>query len=96
MAKIKLKYPPNEVYFKKVTDFDLDVGGKPLTVRLEEDSNEGHIHYMVENDWALQPPDWITDIGEEDGLLIFERVLWENLTCMSVNEEVYTYEDDEL
>ena len=57
MAKIKLKYPPDEVYFKKVTDFDLDVGGKPLTVRFEEDSNEGHIHYMVDNDWTHHAPD---------------------------------------
>ena len=96
MAKIKLKYPPNEVYFKKVTDFDLDVGGKPLTVRFEEDSNEGNIHYMVDNDWTHHAPDWIIDLGEEDGELIFERTLWENISGMSVNEEVYTHEDDEL
>ena len=96
MAKIKLKYPPNEVYFKKVTDFDLDVGGKPLTVRFEEDSNEVHIHYMIEDDWTHHAPDWIIDLGEEDGELIFERTLWENISSMSVNEEIYTHEDDEL
>lgn len=96
MAKIKLKYPPNEVYFKKVTDFDLDVGGKPLTVRFEEDSNEGYLHYMVDNDWTHEAPDWIIDLGEEDGELIFERTLWDNLSCMSVGEETYTHDDDEL
>jgi hypothetical protein len=97
MAKIKLKYPPNEVYFKKVIDFDLDVGGKPLTVRLEEDSNEGHIHYKYEDGFSETPPEWITEMGEDDyGDLIFEQALFENLPCMSVGEEIYTHEDDEL
>jgi len=36
-------------------------------------------------------------MGEDDyGDLIFEQALFENLPCMSVGEEIYTHEDDEL
>ena len=98
MAKIKLTIEPNEVYFKKTTNYELDVDGKPLTIRVEEDSNEGHIHYLHRgNAWSESPPDWIRAIGEDDwGDLIFERTIWENLSGMVVNEEIYTHEDDEL
>jgi hypothetical protein len=97
MAKIKLTQEPNEVYFKKTTNYELEVDGKPLTIRLEEDSNESHIHYKHGTGWSESPPDWILAIGEDDwGDLIFECTLWENLSCLTVNEEIYTHEDDEL
>lgn len=98
MAKIKLTKEPNEVYFKTTTNYELEVGGKPLTIRIEEDSNESHVHYLHgENAWSEIPPEWITEIGEDDwGDLIFERTLRENISSMSANEEVYTHEDDEL
>jgi hypothetical protein len=97
MAKIKLTIEPSEVYFKKTTNYELSVDGKPLTIRIEEDSNEGHIHYKHKDGWSEEPPEWICEIGEDDwGELIFERTIWENLSCMAVNEEIYTHEDDEL
>lgn len=89
MVKIKLTKQPKEVYFKKTTHYELDVDGKPLTICVEEDSNEAHIHYKHGLAWHESPPDWILEIGEDDwGDLIFERALWENLSGMDFNEEI--------
>ena len=97
MAIIKLTKEPNEVYFKTTTNYELEVGGKPLTIRIEEDSNESHVHYLHEDGWSESPPEWITDIGEDDwGDLIFESTLYENISGLQVGEEIYTHEDDEL
>lgn len=97
MAKIKLTEEKNEIYFKTTTQYELDVDGKPLTIRIEEDSNEGKLHYKHDNEWSEEPPQWIVDIGEDDwGDLVFEATIWENLSCMAVNEEIFTDEDDEL
>jgi hypothetical protein len=97
MAIIKLTKEPNEVYFKTTTNYELEVGGKPLTIRIEEDSNESHVHYLHKDGWSESPPEWITEIGEDDwGDLIFESTLYENISGLQVNEEIYTHEDDEL
>jgi hypothetical protein len=96
MAKIKLTIEPNEVYFKKTTNYELSVDGKPLTIRVEEDSNEGHIHYKHNDGWSEEPPVWIREIGEDDwGDLIFERTIWENLSGMIVDEEIETEEEND-
>ena len=92
---IKLLEEGNEVYFKKTTNYNLEVDGKPLTIRIEEDSNESHVHYLHEDGWSESPPEWITAIGEDDwGDLIFERTLYENISGLEVNEEIFT-EDEE-
>lgn len=97
MAIIKLTKEPNEVYFKTTTNYELEVGGKPLTIRIEEDSNESRVHYLHEDGWSESPPEWITEIGEDDwGDLIFESTLYENISGLQVGEEIYTHEDDEL
>ena len=97
MATIKLTKEPNEVYFKTTTNYELEVDGKPLTIRIEEDSNESHVHYLYEWGWSESPPEWITEIGEDDwGDLLFESTLYENISGLQVNEEIYTHEDDEL
>ena len=98
MAIIKLIEEPKEVYFKTTTNYKLEVGGNPLTVCVEEDSNESILHYIDEDDNIISgTPDWILEIGEDDwGDLIFERTLYENLSCLQVNEEIYTHDDDEL
>jgi hypothetical protein len=95
MSIIKLIEEPNEVYFRSTTNYELEVDGKPLTVRIEEDSNEGHIHYLHEdNSWSESPPEWILEIGEDDwGDLIFEKTLWENISGLEVNGEVFTEDE---
>jgi hypothetical protein len=98
MAKIKLLKDSKEIYFKSVTEYELEVGGKPLMIHLVEDSNEGEVYYKHEdNTWTVNQPDWILEIGENDwGESIFEQTLWENLSGMIVDDEIYTHEDDEL
>lgn len=96
MAKIVLKEEPNEVYFKTTTRYKLEVDGKPLTICIEEDSNESMLHYIdEEGDTFVGTPDWILELGENDwGELIFESTLYENLSGLRVNEEIFT-EDEE-
>ncbi len=95
MAKIKLTEEKNEIYFKSTTQYELDVDGKPLTIRIEEDSNEGHIHYWRDDAWTEDPPDWVIELGENDwGELVFEEAIWSNVSGLDVNEEIST-EDDE-
>ena len=96
MAKIVLKEKPNEVYFKTTTRYKLEVDGKPLTICIEEDSNESMLHYIdEEGDTFVGTPDWILELGENDwGELIFESTLYENLSGLRVNEEIFT-EDEE-
>ena len=96
MAKIKLTEEKNEIYFKSTTQYELDVDGKPLTIRIEEDSNESMLHYIdEEGDTFVGTPDWILELGENDwGELIFESTLYENLSGLRVNEEIFT-EDEE-
>lgn len=75
---------PNQVYFKTTTHYDLEVDGRPLTVRLETDSNESHVHYKNGDDWSESPPEWILEIGENwvvmmqtsDHLFIKKFVAW--------------------
>jgi|TARA_E500000318_G_C3370448_1_gene138279 hypothetical protein len=95
MAKIKLTEEKNEIYFKSTTQYELDVDGKPLTIRIEEDSNEGKLHYLYDWGWSETAPDWITELGENDwGELVFEEAIWSNVSGLDVNEEIST-EDDE-
>ena len=96
MAKIVLKEEPNEVYFKTTTRYKLEVDGKPLTVCIEEDSNESMLHYIdEEGDTFVGTPDWILELGENDwGELIFESALYENISGLQVDEEIFT-EDEE-
>ena len=96
MAKIVLKEEPNEVYFKTTTRYKLEVDGKPLSICIEEDSNESMLHYIdEEGDTFVGTPDWILELGENDwGELIFESTLYENLSGLRVNEEIFT-EDEE-
>ena len=98
MAIIKLIEEPKEIYFKTTTQYKLEVGGKPLTICIESDSNESIVHYIDEDgDTFNNVPDWILEIGEDDwGDLIFERTLYENICGMLVDDEIYTHEDDEL
>lgn len=96
MAKIKLSKKPNQVYFKTTTHYDLEVDGRSLTVCLETDSNESHIHYKNGDDWSESPPEWILEIGENKwGELIFENTLLENVSGLSVNEGISTDDDEE-
>ena len=99
MAKIKLTQEPNEVYFKKTTQYEIDVDGKPITIRLEEDSNEGRIHYfdIESGTFNEDPPAWIIELGEDDwGDLIFERTIWEaGLDSLVINEEIETEEEND-
>ena len=98
MATIKLVEKPHEVYFKTTTRYKLEVDGKPLTVCIEEDSNESMLHYIdEEGDTFVGTPDWILELGENDwGELIFESTLYENISGLQVDEEIFTHEDDEL
>lgn len=92
MSKLKLTAEPNEVYFKKTTNYELDVDGKPLTIRIEEDSNESRIHYydVESGTFNEDPPAWIIELGEDDwGDLLFERTLYEAcLDSLAIGEEV--------
>ena len=96
MAKIVLKEEPNEVYFKTTTRYKLEVDGKPLTVCIEEDSNESMLHYIdEEGDTFVGTPDWILELGENDwGELIFESTLYENISGLRVNEEIFTENEE--
>lgn len=81
MSKIKIG-KSNEVYFKTTTNYELEVDGKPLTIRLEEDSNEGILWYQHDEGWSEDPPEWIVDLGEDEwGSLKFESLIWES--CLS-------------
>ena len=93
MAKIKLTEEKNEIYFKTTTQYELDVDGKPLTIRIEEDSNEGRIHYFdVESGtFNEEPPDWIQVLGENEwGELNFECWVWENISGWEAGETIDT------
>jgi hypothetical protein len=87
---IKLLEEGNEVYFKKTTNYNLEVDGKPLTIRIEEDSNEGRLYYEVDGQFTETPPDWIIEMGEDDwGDLNFERTIWEaGLSSCVVGDEL--------
>ena len=65
MAAIKLIEEPKEVYFKTTTHYKLEVDGNPITICIEEDSNESNIHYLDENGWnaLVQIPDWVFEMG---------------------------------
>lgn len=96
MAKIVLKEEPNEVYFKTTTRYKLEVDGKPLTICIEEDSNESMLHYIdEESNTFTDTPDWILEMGEDDwGDLIFERTLYEaGISSLSVGEEIFTEDE---
>ena len=96
MAKIKLTEEKNEIYFKTTTQYELDVDGKPLTIRIEEDSNEGRLHYydVESGTFNEDPPEWITELGENDwGELVFEEAVWSNISSLDVNEEISTEDD---
>ena len=96
MAKIKLTEEKNEIYFKTTTQYELDVDGKPLTIRIEEDSNEGRLHYydVESGTFNEDPPEWITELGENDwGELVFEEAVWSNISGLNVNEEISTEDD---
>lgn len=100
MAAIKLIEEPKEVYFKTTTHYKLEVDGNPITVCIEEDSNESNIHYYAKTDsivptysWGASPPDWVFEMGENDwGELIFETLLRENIVNLQVGEEISTDE----
>lgn len=87
---IKLLEEGNEVYFKKTTNYNLEVDGKPLTIRIEEDSNEGRLYYEVDGQFTEDPPDWIIEMGKDDwGDLLFERTIWDSgLSSCIVGEEL--------
>lgn len=96
MAKIKLIEEPDEVYFKTTTNYKLEVDGKPLLIRIEEDSNESCIHYwyVEEGKWDTNPPEWIIKLGADEwDDLIFERTMYEYKSLMLVNEEISTVEE---
>ena len=83
MSEKKVKVgKSDEVYFKTTTNYELEVDGKPLTIRLEEDSNEGILWYQHDEGWSEDPPEWIVDLGEDEwGSLKFESLIWES--CLS-------------
>ena len=87
---IKLLEEGNEVYFKKTTNYKLEVNGKPLTIRIEEDSNEGRLYYEVDGQFTEDPPEWIIELGENDwGDLKFESTIWDSgLSSCIVGEEL--------
>lgn len=95
MAIITLKEKPNEVYFKTTTNYKLEVDGKPLTICIEEDSNESMLHYIDEkSNTFTDTPDWILEMGEDDwGDLIFERTIYENLSGLQVDQEIFTEDE---
>ena len=68
----------------------MDVDGKPLTIRIEEDSNEGKLHYLYDWGWSETAPDWIIEMGKDDwGDLLFERTIWDSgLSSCIVGEEL--------
>ncbi len=96
MSTIKLTEEPNEVYFKTTTNYKLEVDGRPLTICIEEDSNESMLHYIdEESNTFTDTPDWILEMGEDDwGDLIFERTLYEaGISSLSVGEEIFTEDE---
>ena len=68
--EIKLTKKPEEVYWKTTTEYELEVSGNPITIRIEEDSNGIEIWYRDGDDekWALDRPDWIIAL-DENGVL---------------------------
>ena len=64
--KIKLTKKPEDVYWKTTTEYELEVNGKLITIRIEEDSNGIEIWYRNEHDgkWTLDRPDWIIALDE--------------------------------
>ncbi len=96
MSTIKLIEEPNEVYFKTTTNYKLEVDGRPLTICIEEDSNESMLHYIDEDgNTFTDTPDWILEMGEDDwGDLIFERTLYEaGISSLPVGEEIFTEDE---
>ena len=96
MSTIKLTEKPDEVYFKTTTNYKLEVDGRPLTICIEEDSNESMLHYIDEDgDRFTDTPDWILEMGEDDwGDLIFERTLYEaGISTLPVGEEIFTEDE---
>ena len=49
MSKITLLEDKNEIYFKTTTEYLFDIDGKEQKIRIEEDSNEGRIHYFSDD-----------------------------------------------
>ena len=91
MSIIRLTEEKNEIYFKTTTQYELDVDGKPLTIRIEEDSNEGRMHYWNDDTWTEEPPDWIQVLGENEwGELNFESWVWENISGWEAGETIDT------
>ena len=72
-----MKYP-EDVYFKKTVNYELEVGGRPITVCIEEDTHGGDVHYLHEDgNWSTAMPDWIRELGESEwGESIFESVVF--------------------
>jgi len=96
MSTIKLIEEPNEVYFKTTTNYKLEVDGRPLTICIEEDSNESTLHYIDEEGHTFtDPPNWILEMGENDwGELIFESTLYEaGISSLPVGEEIFTEDE---
>ena len=95
MSETKVKVgKSNEVYFKTTTNYELEVDGKPLTIRLEEDSNEGILWYQHDEGWSEDPPEWIVDLGEDEwGSLKFESLIWESCLSSCVEGEELIIEE---
>ena len=95
MSEKKVKVgKSDEVYFKTTTNYELEVDGKPLTIRLEEDSNEGVLWYLHDEGWSESPPDWIVDLGEDEwGSLKFESLIWESSLSGCVEGEELIIEE---
>lgn len=93
MSKITLKEEPNQVYFKTTTQYKLDVDGKELLINIEEDSNEGQIHYYYDGNWSIEPPAFITEMGESGWGLVFEDFIWENASGWKAGETLDTEEE---
>ena len=91
MSKITLKEDKNEIYFQTTTEYLFDIDGKEIKIRIEEDSNEGRIHYFNGFDWTEEPPDWIKALGENEwGGLNFESWVWENVSGWEAGETIDT------
>tara|TARA_B100000524_G_scaffold293954_1_gene168658 strand:+ start:178 stop:462 length:285 start_codon:yes stop_codon:yes gene_type:complete len=91
MSKITLKEDKNEIYFMTTTEYLFDIDGKEQKIRIEEDSNEGRIHYFNGFDWTEEPPDWIKALGENEwGGLNFESWVWENVSGWEAGETIDT------
>ena len=76
MSKVKILKNPEEVYFKTITLYHLEIDGKELLVNYEQDSNGSEISYIIDDEISHTPPEWLSEIDFGDEYIDYSFEDW--------------------